>query len=166
MAKRNFMAAYKSGREKIGRILARSEKMRERGKQLVNQIARSATINGISFAWGFAYAKWGKDKLTVGDVPVNVGIAALLHVGGAFNFAGEASHHMHNVADGLLAPSAFQWGQDLFARLQEKNDTASGMPRRRYRSYGEHEVQGMPAAAPQHVAGVAPFAGVPVGASR
>lgn len=102
----------------------RDEKEKAQGEHIAGTLVRSGEVFAGALAMG-TYAGRFPSKLSIGPVPVALGVAGLLHLAGFMGWAGKVSEHVHAVGDGVLGFYGTTLGAGLGTNLLVK---AGGTP--------------------------------------
>lgn len=91
-------------------------KWREKNEEVIGRGMQLVEVSGTAFAFGFANSRWGENgELKIAGIPVDLGVAAVVHSMGFLGGLGEYAEHGHNVADGALASFAYRVGAQMGA---------------------------------------------------
>lgn len=100
--------AMKVSKSQVGgwkkKALAAKKRMDKVSAQTSKQIetaVHTAEVSSAAFVAGVVQGRYG--GIEVMGIPMDLGLAALLHVGGFMGVGGKMSSHLHGFADGFLA---------------------------------------------------------------
>lgn len=112
--------------EQAARSDARAAAMRARAAQLLGTIIQTAEVGAAAFGFGYARGRYGDLRLL--GVPMDLGTALFLHIGGfVMNGKRRWTEHLHNLGDGALAEYLTVLGADLGVKaLQAKSQQQQG----------------------------------------
>lgn len=110
--------------ETVHHHVRRDGSLTEKVSAFAGQFSRSLTLNGVAFATGLAQGRFGP-MLLPGNVPAVAVVGLAGHVAGFFGLGGEKHNQvLHNIADGMLAPTAHLFGMGFGGKLR----TSAGLP--------------------------------------
>ena len=105
-------------------LMKRADGIRKRGESTVETLVSSAEVSASSFALGVVQGKYG--PVSVVGVPLDLTVAAGLHLAGFLGLGGKASSHLHSFGDGALASFFFTLGRGTGAKWKATGPTVSG----------------------------------------
>ncbi len=105
-------------------LMKRADGIKRKGESTVEHLVSSAEVSGSAFALGVVQGKYG--PVSVVGVPLDLTIAAGLHLGGFLGLAGRQSHHLHAFGDGALASFFFTLGRGTGAKWKATAETVKG----------------------------------------
>ena len=130
--------------EKVTALQSRVRNIRNQAEQTTMRVVRSIEVTGAAFGAGVLQGTGG---IEVMGVPLELLGGGLLNLGGYLGVAGNASEHLVNVGDGLLAGYASAVGRGVGAELaaddkdkEEKVKGVGGSPRRGLASASDEEI--------------------------
>ncbi len=95
-------------------LMKRADGVRHKGESTVEHLVSSAEVSGSAFALGVVQGKYG--PVSVVGVPLDLTVAAGLHLAGFLGLAGKSSSHLHAFGDGALASFFFTLGRGTGAK--------------------------------------------------
>lgn len=111
-------------KQKADRAMAKVRGMRDKAESMTMQLVQTMEVGGTAFGFGILQGRTG--GVEVIGVPVDLGAAFLLHLGGYVGAAGEASTHLHNIGDGAAASYLNTLGVGIGARMRSEAERAGG----------------------------------------
>lgn len=111
-------------KQKADRAMAKVRGMRDKAESMTMQLVQTMEVGGTAFGFGILQGRTG--GVEVIGVPVDLGAAFLLHLGGYVGAAGEASSHLHNIGDGAAASYLNTLGVGIGARMRSEAERAGG----------------------------------------
>jgi hypothetical protein len=98
-------------------------KLREKAEGAIGTGIQVAEVSGSAFAWGYANGRWGENgELTLGGMPVDLGVAVALHGVAFLGGLGKYAEHGHNLGTGALAACAYRTGSMMGAQSATKSN--------------------------------------------
>lgn len=149
--------ALKIGKKELGgwkkRAIAmktRMDRASVRTGAAVATAVHTSEVSAASFISGVLQGRYG--GVEVLGVPIDLGLAALLHVGGFLGLAGKMSIHLHGFGDGFLASFLTTTGRGVGKSWKERALAAPAsaqgeLPSRRGGSFLTDDERRMAAAA-------------------
>ncbi len=112
---RSQLARLRHGASSLSR---RVGALRGKTESAVRQAVTLAEVGITSFGFGIVHGRYG--AVDVVGVPVDLGLAVLLHGAGFFGLGGKYSHHLHGFANGALASYFVGLGTGVGLEMKKK----------------------------------------------
>lgn len=105
-------------------LAKRADGVRHKTESAVEHLVSSAEVSGSAFALGVVQGKYG--PVSVVGIPLDLTVAAGLHLAGFLGLAGKASPHLHSFGDGALASFFFTLGRGTGAKWKATTPAVKG----------------------------------------
>lgn len=113
-------AQLEKAHDKVNALQNRVKNIKNQAEQTTMRVVRSIEVTGAAFGAGVLQGTGGVEIM---GVPLELLGGAVLNLGGYVGVAGNASEHLVNLGDGLLAGYASAVGRGVGAELaSEKKD--------------------------------------------
>lgn len=127
MATRIGRGELGSWKNKALRLRARMRASENRTRQTVETVVHTTEVSAAAFVAGVAQGRFG--GIEVLGVPMDLGLAAVLHVAAFAGLGGKMSSHLHGFGDGFLAAflttTGRGVGQQLLARKSQPSSSGT-----------------------------------------
>lgn len=107
--------------------------MREKAQETIEGVVRTTEVGAAAFTLGGIQgmrAGKGEEPIKIfGRINLELGVAAVLHLGGILGFGGQYSGHLKNFGDGAFAAFAANWGRGIgykWAKDKEAKGSTKG----------------------------------------
>ncbi len=128
MATRIGRGEIGSWKNKALRLRARMRASENRTRRTVETVVHTTEVSSAAFVAGLVQGRYG--GIEVLGVPMDLGLAAVLHVAAFAGLGGKMSSHLHGFGDGFLAAFLTTTGRGVGQELLKKKGaaaTTSGM---------------------------------------
>jgi len=113
-------------RASMERASARVRSMREKTEEVVGQAVAAAEVSGAAFGLGWVRGRYG--EVSVVGVPLDIGLAAVLHTTAFLGGGGKYAEHLHSVGNGALAVYLTTLGAKIGAEMRQKAGGSTTLP--------------------------------------
>lgn len=113
-----------SWKEKAMRARARLKSASKKADRVVEQMVHTAEVGSAAFIAGVVQGRTG--GVEVVGVPLDLGLAAGLHVLAFMGVGGRMSSHLHGFGDGFLAAFLATTGRGVGQSMLEKEKAGAG----------------------------------------
>jgi hypothetical protein len=105
-------------KQRAMRARQRLQSMSAKSGETVATVVHTAEVSSAAFIAGVVQGRYG--GVEVLGIPMDLGLAAVLHVGAFMGFGGKMSRHLHGFGDGFLAAFLTTTGRGVGQAWKER----------------------------------------------